>query len=88
MSVFPDFGAVSGSGRLERIVGALLTYGLIVAVLMVIVCALMWALASAHGSWHSAARARTGLVVALAGAVLIGGALAWADWLLSVGAQI
>lgn len=88
MGVFPDFGAVSGRGRLEQIVGALLTYGLIAAVLMVIVCGSIWALASSHGSWQSAARAKTGLFVALAGAVLIGSAPAWTDWLIEVGARL
>ena len=40
--VGPDFGAVGGSSQLRAIVGALLTYGLIVAVLMVIVVVLGW----------------------------------------------
>jgi hypothetical protein len=85
---FPDFGAVSGSGQLKQIVGALLTYGLLTAVLMLIVCAVAWGLASAHGSWHGAARAKTGLMVALGGAALTGGALAWTNWLLGVGASL
>jgi hypothetical protein len=37
--VGPDFGAVGGSSQLRAIVGALLTYGLITAVLMVVICA-------------------------------------------------
>ena len=87
-SVGPDFGAVSGSSQLRSIVGALLTYGVIVAVLMVIVCAATWAVGSAHGSWQTAAKAKTGLFVALGGAVLTGGALVWANWLLHVGATL
>lgn len=86
--VGPDFGAVGGSSQLRAIVGALLTYGLIIAVLMVILCAATWALGSAQGSWQSASRAKTGLFVALGGAVLTGGALAWANWLLGVGATL
>jgi hypothetical protein len=87
-SVGPDFGAVDGSSELRRIVGALLTYGLLVAVLMLIVCATGWAIGSANGSWQTASKAKTGLLVALFGAVLTGGALAWANWLLDVGAQL
>lgn len=87
-SVGPDFGAVGGSSQLRSIIGALLTYGLIVAVLMVIVCAATWAIGSAHGSWQTATKAKTGLFVALGGAVLTGGALAWANWLLGVGASL
>ena len=84
----PDFGAVGSSSTLSHLVGALLAYGLLTAVLMVVVCAAMWALASAHGSWHAATKAKTGIVVALAGAVLTGGALAWANWLLDLGATL
>ena len=87
-SVGPDFGAVDGSRDLREIVGALLTYGLLVAVLMLIVCATAWAIGSASGSWQTASKAKTGLLVALFGAVLTGGALAWANWLLDVGAQL
>ena len=86
--VGPDFGAVGGPSQLRAIVGALLTYGLVVAVLMVIVCAASWAIGSAHGSWQTASRAKVGLFVALGGAVLTGGALAWANWLLGVGASL
>ena len=43
---------------------------------------------SAQGSWHTASKAKTGLFVALGGAVLTGGALAWANWLLGVGATL
>ena len=87
-TVGPDFGAVGGSGDLRAIVGALLTYGLLVAILMLIVCAASWAIGSANGSWHTAAKAKTGLFVALFGVVLTGGALAWANWLLDMGAQL
>lgn len=87
-AVGPDFGAVLGQDSLSQIVGALLTYGLLLAVLMVIICAAAWALASSSGSWHTAGKAKTGMCVALAGAVLAGGALAWANWLLTVGSSL
>lgn len=86
--VGPDFGAVGGSGKLRAIVGALLTYGLIIAVLMVVVCAATWAIGSSNGSWQTATKAKTGLLVALGGAALTGGALAWANWLLGVGERL
>jgi hypothetical protein len=87
-SIGPDFGAVGGSSDLRRMVGALLSYGLLVAVLMLILCATGWAISSASGSWQSASRAKTGLFVALFGAVLTGGALAWTNWLLDVGVSL
>lgn len=87
-AVGPDFGAVGGASELRHIVGALLTYALLIAVLMLIVCGAGWAIASATGSWQAASRAKTGLVVAVGGAVLAGGALAWANWLLGIGASL
>ncbi len=86
--VGPDFGAVGGSSQLRQIVGALLTYGLIVAVLMVVVCAATWGIASANGSWQAAGKAKVGLFVALGGAALAGAAIAWANWLIDVGASL
>ena len=86
--VGPDFGAVDAASDLGAIVGALLTYGLIIAVLMVVVCAVTWGVGSAHGSWHVCAKAKSGLLVALGGAGLTGGALAWGNWLLDLGATL
>jgi len=79
---------VAGASALRSVVGALLTYGLLIAVLTLIVCAVGWAIGSANGSWQTVSRAKTGLLVALGGAVLTGGALAWANWLLTVGARL
>ena len=86
--VGPDFGAVGGAGDLRKIVGALLTYGLVIAALMVVACAATWTLASAQGSWQTASKAKSGLFVALGGAVLTGGSLVWVNWLLSIGASL
>lgn len=87
MNVFPDFGAVGAPGRLETIVGALLMFVLIIAVLMLIVCAITWAIASANGNYQTATRARTGLLVALGAAALAGAGVAWVNFLLDVGSQ-
>lgn len=84
----PDFGAVGGPDELGPIVGALLTYGLLLAVLMLIISAATWAAASSAGHWQAAQKAKTGIGVALAGATLTGAALAWANWLLGVGAHL
>jgi hypothetical protein len=86
--VGPDFGALGGTDDLSTIVGALLTYGLIVAVLMLIISATTWAVASNSGSWHTAQKAKVGCFVAIGGATLTGAALAWANWLLDIGAHL
>lgn len=84
----PNFGAVSGASDLRTIVGALLTYGLVIAVLMLVVSAATWAVAANTGGWHTAQKAKVGCLVALGGATLTGAALAWANWLLDVGAHL
>ncbi|WP_244929254.1 DUF6112 family protein [Nocardioides sp. W7] len=87
-AIGPDYGAIGSLGELRTLVGALLTYGLIIAVLMLVVSATTWAIASSSGSWHTAQKAKVGCFVAIGGAVLTGGALAWANWLLDLGAHL
>ncbi|TRW47420.1 DUF6112 family protein [Georgenia yuyongxinii] len=87
-TVGPDFDAVTATDQLSHIIGALLTIGLITAVGMLIVCAITWAIASSAGAWHSASRAKAGVLVAVGGAVLTGGALAWTNWLLHTGSTL
>lgn len=84
----PDFGVVGGSADMRKVIGALLTYGLLFACLMLIISAAAWAIASSNGSWQSASKAKAGVFVALGGAALTGGALAWANWLLHVGSGL
>lgn len=88
MDVFPDFGAVGGAGDLRAIVGALLTFVLIIAVLMLIVCAIVWAVASFSGNFQAATRARVGLFVAVGAAALSGAGIAWVNFLLGVGSRL
>ncbi|WP_420112540.1 DUF6112 family protein [Pseudactinotalea sp.] len=88
MNVFPDFGGVGGADDLRAIVGALLTFVLIIAVLMLIVCAIVWAISSANGNYQAATKARTGLFVAVGAAALAGAGVAWMNFLLNVGTRL
>jgi steroid 5-alpha reductase family enzyme len=88
MDVFPDFSGVGASDELTSIIGALLTFVLITAVLMLIVCAIVWAIASANGNYQAATKARTGLFVAVGAATLAGAAVAWVNFLLDVGGSL
>lgn len=87
-TVTPDFGAVATANELRQIVGALLTYGLLIATLMLVVSATTWAIASSSGNWHTAQKAKLGCIVALGGATLTGAALTWANWLLDIGPHL
>ncbi|GAA1989926.1 DUF6112 family protein [Microbacterium pumilum] len=88
MDVFPDFGAVGGADDLRAIIGALLMYVLIFAVLAILVCAVTWAFASSSGNYQSALKSRAGLFVAVGAAVLAGGGVAWMNFLIGVGQQL
>lgn len=88
MGVFPDFDGVGAAAELQSIVGALLTFVLITAVLMLIVCAIVWAISSSNGNYQSATKARTGLFVAVGAAALAGAGVAWMNFLLDLGTQL
>ncbi|WP_420734285.1 DUF6112 family protein [Brevibacterium luteolum] len=87
MNVFPDFEGLSGITELREIVGALLMFVLVVAVLMLIVSGIIWGIASSHGNQASAAKGRTGVLVCLGAAILAGGAMTWMNWLIDLGEQ-
>ena len=86
--VFPDFGGVGADNELRAVIGALLMFVLIIAVLMLIVSAIIWAIATANGNYASAGKARTGVLVALGAAALAGGGVAWMNWLIDLGRQL
>ena len=88
MDVFPDFEGLSGIGDLREVVGALLMFVLVIAVLMVIVSGVIWAVAASTGNYAAAAKGRVGVLVALGAAVLAGGGVAWMNWLIGIGRQL
>ena len=55
---------------------------------MLIVSAIVWAIATAHGNYATAGKGRTGVLVSLGAAVLAGGGVAWMNWLLTVGSSL
>lgn len=88
MDVFPDFGGLGGIGDLKIVIGAMLTIILVVAVLMVIVSAILWTIASSTGNPGLASKGRIGVFVAIGAAALAGGSVAWINWLINLGEQL
>ena len=86
--VFPDFGGVGAADDLRSIVGALLMFVLVIAVLMLVVSAIIWAISSSTGNAHTATKARIGAWVALGTAALAGAGVAWINFLLDVGERL
>ena len=88
MDVFPDFDGLAGIGDLKQVVGALFMFVLIIAVLMLIVSAIIWAVSASHGNYAAASKGRVGVLVALGAATLAGGGVAWMNWLISIGQRL
>jgi hypothetical protein len=70
-----------GSPALESLASQAVVWGLAIAVAMVIVCAAAWAIGSVSSHPQAAAKAKTGIVVALAGALLLGAGTGYLTWL-------
>ncbi|WP_350351630.1 DUF6112 family protein [Microbacterium sp. A8/3-1] len=88
MNVFPDFGGLGGIDDLNVAIGAALTIILIVAVLMIIISAIAWAIATSTGNPALGAKARAGVFVAVGAAILAGAGVSWVNWLIRVGEQL
>jgi len=86
MAVFPDFDAVGDISDLTNAIGAILTFVLVIAVLMLIICAITWAIAASNGHHAMATKARLGAWTAVGAAILAGAGVAWINWLLDLGA--
>lgn len=66
MDIYPDFGAFGYNTTIQTVIGALLTFVLVTAVLtMLISPGITWAIATAHGNHTTATKAHTGLLAAL-----------------------
>lgn len=72
--VNPNENGLPGVSEARKLVGALLTFGLIACVAGLVISALLWALSAHSGNSHYTSRGKTGVVVAAGAALLIGGA--------------
>jgi len=74
IQIRPNRDGLPGIAALESIVGALLTFGLVAAVAGIAISAIAWAIGSHSGNPHVAGKGKSGVVIALVAAFLIGGA--------------
>lgn len=79
MNIYPDFGALGDNTTLHSVIGALLTF----VVLTMLISGITWAIATANGNHTTATKARTGLLVALGAATLVGAVITWLNWLIN-----
>ncbi len=77
-----------GLTELKKIVGALLTFGLVACVAALVASAVVWGFASNTGNPHMAGKGKTGVAIAAAAALLIGGANAIIAFFSAAGSTI
>ena len=84
----PNTTGLPGLAELKRIVGALLTFGLVACVAALVGSAVVWGFAANSGNPHLAGRGKAGVVIAAAAAMLIGGANAIITFFSAAGSAI
>src|SRR5664279_2451530 len=88
VNVRPNKDGLPGVTALTKIVGALLTFGLISAVAGVVLAAITWAIGSNSSNPHLAGRGKTGVVVSCVAALLVGGADILVNFFAGAGATL
>jgi Family of unknown function (DUF6112) len=83
--VSPNSSGLPGIGTLSNIVGALLTVGLIACVAGLVIAAIVWAIGTHSSNPNLSGRGKTGVLVAFAAAMLIGGANVLVDFFVTTG---
>lgn len=86
--ITPNTTGLPGASEAEKIVGALLTFGLIASVAGIAIASITWALGSHSANPHLAGRGKTGVIVACLAAVLVGGADALVNFFAAAGGHI
>lgn len=88
ISIDPNTSGLPGIAQLRTIVGAVMTVGLILAVLALIVAAIVWGFGANSSNPHLASRGKTGVLVALGTAVLCGGSVTFINFFWDVGQAV
>lgn len=88
ISITPNSDGLPGIAALQRIVGAVMTVGLILSVLALIVAAIVWGFGASSSNPHLASRGKLGVLIACAAAVICGAAVALVNFAWGVGQSV
>lgn len=83
--ISPNTNGLPGISALSTLVGALLTVGLIACVAGLVIAAIVWAIGNHSANPGLAGRGKTGVLVAFAASILVGGANVLVDFFTNVG---
>lgn len=85
VNISPNDSGLPGIASLRTIVGAMMTIGLVLAVLALIVSAITWGFGSTSSNPHLASRGKTGVLISCVAAVVCGAAVTLVNFFWSVG---
>ncbi|WP_152191231.1 DUF6112 family protein [Georgenia satyanarayanai] len=88
INIDPNTDGLPGIAQLRTVVGAVMTVGLILAVLALIVSAIVWAMGANSANPHLAGRGKSGVLIALGAAILCGGAVTLVNFFWNVGQAV
>ena len=88
INISPNSTGLPGIEALRTIVGAIMTIGLILAVLALIISAIIWAMGANSSNPHLAGRGKIGVLVAVGAAIICGASVALVNFFWTVGQSI
>lgn len=88
IDITPNSSGLPGIDQLRTIVGAVMTVGLILAVLALIISAVVWGFGANSSNPHLASRGKTGVLVSCGAAVICGAAVALVNFFWGVGQSV
>lgn len=88
IDIDPNGDGLPGIEQLRVIVGAVMTLGLILAVLALIIAAIVWGFGANSSNPHLASRGKVGVLVACAAAVICGAAVTLVNFFWNVGQTV
>src|SRR5690606_5161803 len=88
IDIDPNSSGLPGIEQLRTIVGAVMTIGLILAVLALIVSAIVWAYGSNSSNPHLAGRGKLGVLISCGAAVVCGAAVTLVNFFWNVGQSV
>ena len=88
IDIDPNGTGLPGIEQLRTIVGAVMTVGLILAVLALIVSAIVWAYGANSSNPHLASRGKLGVLISCGAAIITGAAVTLINFFWNVGQTV
>jgi hypothetical protein len=88
ISIDPNDSGLPGIEQLREIVGAMMTVGLILAVLAIIIASVVWAFGANSSNPQLGSRGKTGVLVGLGAAIVCGASVAAVNFFWDIGQAV